>query len=210
MKNEPPVRKILALALRLLAASFGATGRSADAVRSPGDLGSNAYSVEFWNEAKGFPQSRIRAIVQSRDGYLWLGADRGLARFDGVGFTMFDRSTGDLRDNEIWTLAEDRDGGLWIGTGGGLTLYKDGIFRTFTKADGLPDDWVRALDIDRDGNVWIACANGVACWAAGKFTSFTAQEGPVDNLPIRVCARSSLGVLLVGIAALAWPRRSRR
>jgi len=185
------------LALGLLAMSFGATGRAADAARPPVGLGADTYSVEFWNEAQGLPQSRIRAIVQSREGYLWLGADRGLERFDGVSFTVFDRRSGDLRDNEIWALEEDRAGGLWIGTGGGLTFYKGGTFRTFTKADGLPDDWVRSIDIDRDGNVWIACANGVARWADGRFTSFTNKDGLTNNLPIRVCAKSAQGVLLV-------------
>jgi ligand-binding sensor domain-containing protein len=197
MKGNNLVGQAVMLAVVLGALAFGAPGRTAEAARSPGETGTGTYSVEFWSEAQGLPQSRIRAILQSRDGYLWLGADRGLARFDGVSFTMFNRGRGNLRDNEVWALEEDRSGGLWIGTGGGLTLYKDGSFRTFTKADGMPDDWVRSIDVDPDGNIWIACASGAARWADGRFTAFTTREGLTNNMPIRVCARSSLGVLLV-------------
>lgn len=81
------------------------------------------YDLDFWREAEGLPQSRIRAIVQTRDGYLWLGTDNGLVRFNGAGFTAFTVETGSLQDNEVWALQEDDEGGLWIGTyGGGLTL----------------------------------------------------------------------------------------
>src|ERR1051325_1107693 len=47
------------------------------------------YGLDFWREAEGLPQSRIRSIVQTRDGYLWLGTDSGLVRFNGTSFTTF-------------------------------------------------------------------------------------------------------------------------
>jgi ligand-binding sensor domain-containing protein len=77
--------------------------------------------IDFWGEAEGLTQSRIRAIVQSRDAYLWLGTDYGLVRFNGTSFTAFTVETGSLRDNEVWTIQEDNDGGLWIGTYGGYS-----------------------------------------------------------------------------------------
>ena len=79
--------------------------------------------IDFWGEAEGLTQSRIRAIVQTRDAYIWLGTDYGLVRFNGTSFTAFTVETGSLRDNEVWAIQEDDEGGLWIGTyGGGLTL----------------------------------------------------------------------------------------
>jgi len=185
------------LVLGLLALSFGATGRAADAARPPADLGLGTYSVEFWGAGEGLPQSRIRAIVQGRDGYLWLGTDGGLVRFDGASFTVFSRRTGDLRDNEVWALAGDRDGGLWIGTGDGLTYYKDEKFRTYTKAEGLPDNWVRAIDIDPAGNVWVVTVGGLARMTADRSAIFTIQEGFPSNTPIRICAKTPQGVLAV-------------
>ena len=54
----------------------------------------------------GFAQSRVRAIVQTRDGYIWLGTDGGLVRFNGESFTALVQ-TGALKDNEVWALQED-------------------------------------------------------------------------------------------------------
>src|SRR5258706_11189578 len=92
-----------------------------------------SYGVDFWREAEGLPQSRIRAITQTHDGYIWLGTDNGVVRFNGAAFTAFTVETGSLKDNEVWALQEDDEHSLWIGSyGGGLTRLKDGQFKTFT------------------------------------------------------------------------------
>jgi ligand-binding sensor domain-containing protein len=67
------------------------------------------YGVDFWREAEGLSQSRIRCITQTKDGYLWLGTDNGLVRFNGSSFTAFTVETGSLRDNEVWGLQEDNE-----------------------------------------------------------------------------------------------------
>jgi len=109
-------------------------------------------NLDLWGEAEGLTQSRIRAIVQTKDAYIWLGTDNGLVRFNGTSFTTFTVETGSLRDNEVWAIQEDNTGGLWIGTyGGGVTLLKDGQFKTFTTADGLTDDVVTELAKDSAG-----------------------------------------------------------
>jgi len=153
------------------------------------------YGVNYWREAEGLPQSRIRAIVQTRDGYLWLGTDNGVVRFNGASFTAFTVETGNLKDNEVWSLTEDDAGGLWIGTyGGGLTLLRDGKFTTFTSADGLPDELVTQLDKDAEGNIWIGTPGGVSRFADGVFTHFSTADGLPDNHLNAICARSPLGI----------------
>ena len=79
------------------------------------------YSRTIWTQERGLPQDTIRAITQTKDGYLWLGTDEGLARFDGYEFVVFNKSNGNLPDNSITALAAANDGGLWIGTANGLT-----------------------------------------------------------------------------------------
>lgn len=161
------------------------------------------YGIDFWREAEGLPQSRIRAIVQTKDGYLWLGTDNGLVRFNGATFTAFTVETGNLRDNEVWAIQEDDAGGLWIGTyGGGLTLFKEGRFKTFTTADGLPDDVIRKLDKDREGNIWMITARGAGRYSRGVFTRFTVSDGLNDRFPTAICANSSEGVLLASGSSL--------
>ena len=72
---------------------------------------SSSYGVDFWREAEGFAQSRVRAIVQTRDGYIRLGTDGGLVRFNVDSFTTFTTQTGALKNNEVWALQEDGAGG---------------------------------------------------------------------------------------------------
>lgn len=153
--------------------------------------------VDLWGEAEGLPQSRIKAILQTQDGYLWLGTDSGLVRFNGTSFKTFTVETKSLKDNEVCALVEDDENGLWIGTyGGGLTLYKDGRFITFTRANGLPDDVILRLDKDAEGNVWIATPRGAARYLHGSFTSYTTHDGLSDNNVLALCANSPLGILV--------------
>jgi len=65
----------------------------------------------------GLPQNTVQALVQTRDGFVWLGTEVGLVRFDGNGFADFDRSSSPaLPGNDVRCLLETRDGALWIGT----------------------------------------------------------------------------------------------
>ncbi|MCM3870713.1 MAG: histidine kinase [Pyrinomonadaceae bacterium] len=167
-------------------------------VAGKGDLWTTRdHGIDYWREAEGLPQSRIRAIAQTRDGYLWLGTDGGLVRFNGSSFTAFTVDTGSLRDNEVWAIQEDDEGGLWIGTyGGGLTLFKAGKFKTFTTSEGLPDDVITELDRDREGNIWVGSPSGAGRYSHGVFTSFTTRDGLTDNSVTAICADSSQGILV--------------
>lgn len=181
-------------------ASSGSKGIAADLDRQQNRAN---YGLDFWREAEGLPQSRIRAIEQTRDGYLWLGTDSGLVRFNGTSFTVFTTKTGSLRDNEVSGLQEDNDGGLWISTyGGGLTLLKDGRFTTFTTADGLLDEVIKKLDKDAEGNIWMVTPNGACRYAKGSFTKFTTREGLSNNFVTAICARSAKGVFVATAGGL--------
>ncbi|HUB79111.1 MAG TPA: two-component regulator propeller domain-containing protein [Bryobacteraceae bacterium] len=128
------------------------------------------YSRHVWGQQDGLPQDTIKSITQTPDGYLWLGTDEGLARFDGFEFTVFSRPGSDLPANSITALAASPDGSLWIGTSNGLGLYRDGHFRTFTVKDGLPDDDIRDLYSDHAGTLWMVSGVDVCRFQDGKFT----------------------------------------
>ena len=89
------------------------------------------YLVDVWDTDKDLPSSTVTAIAQTPDGYLWVGTDDGLARFDGVRFVTFDpANTPELSQSRIQGLFLDANGTLWINTfRGGLTSYRNGIFR---------------------------------------------------------------------------------
>jgi signal transduction histidine kinase/ligand-binding sensor domain-containing protein len=155
------------------------------------------YGVDFWREAEGLPQSRVRAIVETHDGYIWLGTDGGAVRFNGASFRAFTVETGSLKDNEVWALQEDDENALWIGTyGGGLTRFKDGRFRTFSTSDGLPDDVVTRIEKDSSGDLWIATSSGFCRYSHGRFTRMEAPGGPTVAGRDSICARSPRGVFV--------------
>lgn len=85
----------------------------------------------------GLPQNSVLAILQTRDGYLWLTTSDGLVRFDGVRFTIYERSTTrGLSSNRLTALFEDRNGALWIGTEDrGVIRYENGAFTSYTRTN---------------------------------------------------------------------------
>jgi signal transduction histidine kinase/ligand-binding sensor domain-containing protein len=138
------------------------------------------YSRHVWGQKDGLPQDTVKSIAQTPDGYLWLGTDEGLARFDGFEFTIFSRPTSDLPANSIAALAASPDGSLWIGTPNGLGLYRNRHFRTFTVKDGLPDDDIRDLYSDHAGTLWIVAGIDVCRFQDGKFSVLKSSV----NLPM--------------------------
>jgi ligand-binding sensor domain-containing protein len=111
-----------------------------------------------WGTRDGLPQNTVTAMVQTRDGYLWLGTFGGLVRFDGHAFTVFNPgNTAGLASARITALLEDRRGTLWIGTESGLTRYEHGRFGSYSAKDGITAG-VNALVEDLDGVIWVATA----------------------------------------------------
>ena len=105
-----------------------------------------SYGRQSWGLENGLPQNTVQALAQTRDGFIWLGTEVGLARFDGNSFVLFDRNSKPaLPGNDVQCLLASSDGSLWIGTGEGLAQFKDGSLTTFTNKNGLPSNDIRAL-----------------------------------------------------------------
>ena len=157
------------------------------------------FSHKTWTSENGLAADAILALLQSRTGHLWIGTRNGLARFDGLTFTVYDRAnTPDLAADRVQALLEGRDGSLWIGTTGGLTHLANGRFRSYTKADGLGADFVYALGEDRDGHVWVGTSGGgVSRFDGQGFTTFTTADGLDSNL-VRSLMFDDRGTLWVG------------
>jgi signal transduction histidine kinase/ligand-binding sensor domain-containing protein/DNA-binding response OmpR family regulator len=161
------------------------------------------YTQEVWRTEQGLPQNTVPAIVQTRDGYLWLGTELGLARFDGVRFTVFDEaSTPEIKSNIVVALVEDHQRRLWIGTqGGGLTCLQDGKFTTYTTANGLSNDSVLSLYEDRQGNLWIGTdGGGLDRFKDGRFTVYKTKTGLVNDAVFSI-TEDAQGSLWIGTHA---------
>lgn len=142
----------------------------------------------------------MTAIAQTKDGFVWLGTEEGVVRFDGSRFVVFDASTTpELANSNVVTLLAGRSGGLWIGTLGGGLVWTDGErFRRYTVRDGLPSEIVSALVEDRDGSLWVGTFDkGLSHLVGGRFVSLTVHEG-LSSDEIRSLARTEDGSLWIG------------
>ena len=158
-------------------------------------------SFQSWQRETGMPHGAIRALAQTRDGYLWLGADDGLARFDGVRFVHFDLANL-TRGHAVRELLGDSQGALWIGTSGrGLIRYSQGEFRTFTASDALPTNSITALAEDPSGRLWIGTDQGLRVRQADKIGLLPGTELLADRFISALCPDQS-GTMWIGVREL--------
>ncbi len=157
------------------------------------------YIHQTWQTAQGLPQNSVLAIAQTPDGYLWLGTEEGLVRFDGVRFTIFDKHSSGLQTNQVQVLYVDAKGNLWIGTnGGGLGCLSHGKFFVYDEANGFPNQPIHALYEDRQGSLWIGTdGGGVLRLENGKFRAFTTADGLADNAVFSISGDAE-GALWIG------------
>jgi len=145
------------------------------------------YVLRSWTSEQGLPQNSIRPMLQTRDGFLWIGTRGGLARFDGVAFVIFKANTPDSIPNDSITgLAQDRDGSLWISSPGGLTRYRNGHFHNYSSLDGLPDNSIWRISADPAGGVWAVTRHSDLFHFDG--TSTRRYNSPIPALPEEVNA----------------------
>ena len=138
--------------------------------------GMRAFNFRSWQKEQGLPQDSVRALAQTRDGYIWLGGDDGLASFDGIRFVPFGIQQG-IKCGRVSTLFEDRAGTLWIGSSdSGLSCRRNNEFSTLTTRDGLPANAITALTEDAAGRLWIGTEAGLILWQDGRLTPLAAAE----------------------------------
>jgi diguanylate cyclase (GGDEF)-like protein len=133
----------------------------------------------------GLPQNSAQAVIQSKTGYIWIGTQEGLVRFDGVSFTVFDRgSVPQMASNSVMALCEDHRGTLWAGLEeGGVLLYTDGVFKTLGPEQGLSGDRILSIYEDRRHRMWLGTDNaGLDCWEDGQVRVFTMRDGLPGNV----------------------------
>lgn len=151
----------MGLCLFLLAAVAAMPARALD----PDKL-YHQYPRDSWSIEEGLPQISAHALTQGPDGYIWVGTQAALARFDGVEFRRFDEeNTPALKGGYINALLTDRQGRIWIGTYKGVAVREDGEFRAITAGpeSGLEDAQidVRSFAQRDDGTVLVASEEGL-------------------------------------------------
>lgn len=149
---------------------------------------------ERYGLEQGLPSSEVQALAQDQDGYLWMGTRDGLARWDGVSFTVYRHRPGDpdsLPGNDVQALAVDRSNRLWIGVVDGGLAWLDADRARFRRwpaspaADPLGGDDVWSIAEGREGALWVGTYGGGLdrIDAEGRVRSLRAADGlPVDHV----------------------------
>lgn len=159
------------------------------------ELDVSQYAHTSWKIRDGFPKGEISSIAQTPDGYLWLGTEFGLSRFDGFKHVQWrPPANQELPSNWIFSLLVARDGTLWIGTEKGLASWKDGKFTQYAELAGR---YIFKILEDREGTIWVSggavpigklCAirnSGIQCFGDdGRFgrAVFNLYEDSKGNL----------------------------
>ncbi|MCU1294937.1 MAG: rpfC 1 [Bryobacterales bacterium] len=199
------VRPLALLGFLLVLAGYlpGAPAATSDAPAQSVQLSGrslNQYVRRVWQTDDGLPQNSVNAIAQTSDGYLWLGTEAGLSRFDGFQFTVFDKSnTPVLASSTIAALLVDHDNMLWIGThGGGLARYRSGRFEPFPEKHRFAAETILALHQDKIGALWIGTeGGGLFRYFRGDLKHYGIAEGLPANSVFSI-ASDSHGYIWVG------------
>lgn len=122
-----------------------------------------AWFTRTWETDDGLPDNQVTAIAQGQDGYLWVGTDVGLARFDGLHFTRFPYSTSSSNEDEgVIQLLPAADGGLWIRTHNGQMARLSPDFISSAPAAGnLQNTRASGAFEDKTGCLWLASADSL-------------------------------------------------
>ena len=162
------------------------------------------YAHTSWKVRDGFTKGAIYAIAQTPDGYLWLGTELGLYRFDGVRAIPWQPPAGQqLPSNFIFSMLAAHDGTLWIGTLKGLASWKDGKLTNHLDLAGLAT--VSLLE-DRQRSIWIGARGsptGRLCRVTNDTINCFGEDGSLGS-GVTDLYEDSKGNLWVGVVNGFW------
>jgi len=169
------------------------------------------YDLRVYTAKDGLPMNSVKKVFQDSRGYIWVGTQEGLVRFDGAEFRLYDKSRyPGLRSNFIWDIAEDRAGNLWLATqGGGISRFDGTQFTSYDTADGLANNVVNQIIMAEDGSLLIATENGLSRFKEGASPATVSPTAPTPMTSAPCCrirrATFSWGAPITGCRSL--PRR---
>lgn len=139
----------------------------------------SAWFTRSWQTDDGLPDNYAAAVVQSDDGFLWVGTATGLQRFDGIGFTPFSFRNGDSKEDQgVRALSPRRGGGLWVvPRRGPLFGLDENLSRSSLPGVLLSAYGPMGVVEDRQGALWVAYANFICELKNGVVTQFTTNSG---------------------------------
>lgn len=156
------------------------------------------YKIDVWQTEQGLPLNTVQTLLQTRDGYLWVGTAAGLTRFDGVRFTTYESPlVPEVSSQPVFGLMEDAQQNLWIGHSKGAAIYRNERFQVAISAEVTAGRRVWAFAQASDGAVWAATENGLVRWYKGVTKIYQQADGLPTNR-LRSLAFDRDGTLWIG------------
>lgn len=172
----------------------------------------NGKTFTNFTTAEGLVSNRVLSIMEDAAGNIWFGAWGGISCYDGKTFTIYTQKQG-LANNYVWEIIEDANKNIWIATDGGVSKLElsntnvsdkmslpagQANFTTFTKREGLANNYIRSIIEDTDGNIWFGTYGGGLSRYDGKsFTNFSLKDGLPSN-KIMALAEDKNGIIWIG------------
>jgi len=135
------------------------------------------YIRDQWGAEQGFPGGPVYAITQTADGYLWIGTEKGLVRFDGFNFRLFNHANSTaFPPGPVLGLMADAEGNLWIRLQSrSLLRYRGGTFQEALPDLVLPEDGVTAMCRGKNGEALLVHSNGALRYRGGRFVMLASK-----------------------------------
>jgi signal transduction histidine kinase/ligand-binding sensor domain-containing protein len=144
---------------------------------------------QAWSTENGLPQNSVHQIFQTRDGYIWISTEGGIARFNGIDFKVFSQeNTSAFTTDDTCCLAQTPDGDLWIGTADGLIRYHAGAIRRYTIPNGSYSSDIKSLAATNDGILYILTSDAILTFDGTKFASLPL---PSNSVPLAMTSDSN-------------------
>ena len=156
------------------------------------------FTLSSWSSRDGLPQVSVQVVHQSADGYIWVGTQEGLVRFNGREFRVFDRAnTPGIQNNHITSVVEADSNRLWVGTsGGGLACLSTTGTLCGTVEEGLSSRTIASLARDRQGGLWVGTDQDGLNYAFGdSIVTYSTAEGLPGN---------RINALLIDRSGIVW------
>ena len=164
------------------------TVKTVDPVNQPDN-----YTAVLYDNTNGLPTAEANAIVQTSEGFIWIGSYGGLIRYDGNTFERMDSTTGVASVVSLFVDSRDR---LWIGTNdSGLALMEKGEFRLWGEDDGLGSSFVCAIEEDSDGTIYVGTTAGISMVSPENFAISSVDDPLVTGAYVESIRRGSDGLL---------------
>ncbi len=167
------------------------------------------YTVATWTDKDGLPAGRVRALAQDQAGYLWLGTDSGILRFDGNRFVTWGALGLPLTPHTIVsTLLSARDGSLWIGFEyGGVIRLQNGEVQMWKAPDDVGVSYTASLMEDHEGAIWLTSREGLHRFFGGRWENFFGRHGLPANKEVMAVFEDSRDDVWVAVRDSVFRRR---